>query len=410
MGKKIVSIFIATLMLVSLASAQSNCGKFEKILSENHFYLVVDKSGSMYGQPMTDAKIALRNFVQNMGARDYAALIEFSDGILYSQRLTNNKQALLNAVERLSPNGGTRLYDAIGKALLEIKYSNSSAMVIFMTDGWDNGSSLRPTELSNLLPSQGIYVYGIGLGNVDQAALNTIANATGGKFEYTSKSGELSSIYNRAQKYYHENIGGNKVTRSQMVVRSLPPGQPVVLAGRSMGNTPLLISNLQAGNYKLEVNFSAGTWSCDLDIAAGMKGYLDARESDVSRNLAIMSVPHNAMAFLDGQFVGYTQSFGPKKSKSKKGFIFKKEVVNYDFSRQLIVEKVTPGRHTLRIVALPDEGFQDFFKPVEYSFTMPKMNTIIDVDCRTGEVETTTTEKELKSSGMAPRNPFDELE
>jgi hypothetical protein len=410
MRNKAASALLFVLFLSSALMAQSNCGKFEKIIGENHFYLVVDKSGSMYGQPMADAKTALRSFVQNMKNNDYAALIEFSDGIAYSQRLTNNKQLLNRAIDAMNANGGTRLYDAIGKALQEIKYTNSSAMLLFMTDGWDNGSSLRPTELSNMLPSQGVYVYGIGLGNVDQAALNTIANATGGKFEYTSVSGELTSIYDRAQKYYHQNIAGNKVTRSQLVVRSLPAGQPVTLSGRRMGNTPLLISNLQAGDYKLEVNFGAGTWACDLKIAAGMKGYVDARESDVSRNLAIMSIPHNSMAFLDGQFVGYTQSFGPKKNKTQKGLIFKKEIVNYDFSRQLIVEQVAPGKHTLRIVALPDDELDGFFQPVEHSFIMPKMNTIIDVDCRTGEVEMTTTDKALEPGGAPPKNPFDELD
>jgi hypothetical protein len=49
MRNKAASALLFVLFLSSALMAQSNCGKFEKIIGENHFYLVVEKAGLCMG-------------------------------------------------------------------------------------------------------------------------------------------------------------------------------------------------------------------------------------------------------------------------------------------------------------------------------------------------------------------------
>lgn len=405
-----IAVVIIMISFAAHIFAADNCARFEPLQNENHFILVVDKSGSMMGQPLNDAKFALKEFIKNMKNSDKAAILEFSDGVGFAQRLTNNKAALTYAADKIDCYGGTHLYDAVGRALMEVRGSNTPNIIIFMTDGHDFGSSLNAANLANMCPSEGVFVYGIGLGDVDQSALKMIAIATGGSYDYTASSGDLRSLYTKVLSEYYTNFGDKLQDKSQIVLRSFPKDQPVFVNGQRMGSTPVLISNLSGGSYSLKVEFPAGNWTYNLNMPMGQKAYVDARESDVPKNIAIMSTPHNGMTFIDGQFVGYTSSFGLKKSKEKKGFIFKKEIVNLDFTRELIVPAVPKGQHTVKIVAISDDGFENFFAPVEYSFYMGNENLVMDVDCRTGEVETTTTNKQLKPSGQKHTDPFDELD
>ncbi len=406
----ILKSLILLISITTISSAQSRPVQFDDLKAETHFILVMDRSGSMSGSAIHDARIAVKNFVGDMQPADRAAILEFGSDISILQKMTSSKSSLYTAADRLRASGGTRLYDAIGRALLEVKDDESAAVVIFMTDGQDGSSSLTISDLANMCPSQGVLVYGIGLGDADQNSLRKIARATGGEIEYSTNSANLSDIYLRVQKSYYERIGNRLQTLSQLIVRSIPQGQPVIVNGQKRGMTPLLLTDLQPGDYDVNVEFRGGTWKQNFTLPVGKRAFLDARESDIPKNIAILSTPHNGMTFIDGQFVGYTSSFLLKKNKTKKGFIFKREIVREDFSRELIVPAVAQGNHTLKIVAVSDDGFENFFAPLSYTFHMGDKNLIINADCRTGEVESSETDAVLKPGGRQPTDPFKELD
>jgi len=401
-------ILLGGLIMVIGLSGQSM--RTEDLHSVSEFVLVVDRSGSMGGTAMSDAKEALKSFVNDMRPGDKAAVIEFSSGVILSQRMTSDRSSLLSAIGRIRAEGATQLYDAVGRALLEVRNSRSIPVIVFLTDGRDNMSSLSAADLGNMGPSQGVFVYGIGLGDVDQGALKAIASATGGSYDHSAASSGLQDLYKKVLKEYYENIGRKLSSHSQLVVRSLPMGQPVFFNGSRVGQTPLLLSNIQPGNFNLRVDFPRGKWENSFQIPAGKKGYIDARESEVPMSVAVLSTPHNGMTFIDGQFVGYTSPFLLKKTTTQKGWLFKRDVTKEDFSRELIIPSLPKGHHTLKIVSIPEDGFEDFFKPLEYEFYMGESNLIIVADCRTGEVETREYSGELKAGGKRPVDPFDELD
>ena len=84
--------------------------------------LAVDRSGSMDGQPLADAKVAVKGFIDqmNMAGGDQAALLAFNDTALVAQPLTSDAAAIKQAVDSLVATGGTDLAEAIRDAQEEL--------------------------------------------------------------------------------------------------------------------------------------------------------------------------------------------------------------------------------------------------------------------------------------------------
>ena len=120
--------------------------------------LVLDKSGSMAGRPLAEAKLGARAFLGTLHERDEVTLLLF-DGNVYPpfgpKRLSDEKAALLARIEGMIADGQTSLYDATARAYAmalerRAKAPNRIHAVVVMTDGKDEGSSL---SLQRLLQS-----------------------------------------------------------------------------------------------------------------------------------------------------------------------------------------------------------------------------------------------------------------
>ena len=80
--------------------------------------LVLDTSGSMAGDKIDDAKSALDRFAYDLlDERDELFLYRFSDHPVFVQGWTSDRALLSRAIARVSPDGGTALYDAVMEAL-----------------------------------------------------------------------------------------------------------------------------------------------------------------------------------------------------------------------------------------------------------------------------------------------------
>jgi uncharacterized protein YegL len=387
-------LFIVFLLIRSFALFADDCYQLEPLKNTNHFILVVDRSGSMSGEAIDQARKALDGFIDDMRSDDQASIVAFDDRIEVWNSSTSNKNSLHRSIRKLSARGGTRLYDAIGKAGMIAHQNNEQSIIIFFTDGHDGGSHLNISDLSGINLSQGVYVYGIGLGDVNQDALEQIAKKTGGKSIYTANSNKLSNIYHEVISNYYQLYGNRINKKSRIVVRSIPSKKPVIINGdRLLGTTPLLIDNLLPGTYDISVGFKRGDWKCQVDLPVGNTGRINARQDDLGRDIVIVSDVKYAMVFIDENFVGYT-SVNPVVEKTvRKGFFKKVKVSNY--SKQLVVQNVPKGKHTVRVVGLPD--VENFFKPIETSFTINKKNIAISASCFNGLIETKETKQELRN-------------
>jgi VWFA-related protein len=253
--------------------------------------LVIDRSGSMSGNPLEDAKVAAKHFVSYITSNDMVEVISFASNVKVEQEFTNDKQALYNAIDRLVSGGATALYDAIWKGL-----DDTAAMprdyrkaVIVLTDGgenasspehggWGGGNRLLIAHAKEL----GIPVYTIGLKGYDftrekvvgrnrvaeisprmaEQDLQEIANQTGGEYFFSPTSEDLYDIYTKiAQRVSQQYIIQAKDTVK--IFQKDIPGDEIMKKGM-YGDGKFGVNILVKVNYGEK--FGEGGLRSDLDI------------------------------------------------------------------------------------------------------------------------------------------------
>lgn len=176
-------------------------------------YLVVDTSGSMEGAKLTATKRALKAFLaQIRGDRDRVGIIEFGSGLkdysLLAPLDDSTRRRLENMIDRMEAGGGTALIDAVYAAVATLQEENQPDAinaVVVMTDGLENESSRRLSDLRVLLrsnPSLPIVIFTIGFGrDADEAALTEMARIGGGQFRRADEA-DLEELYRIISTYF----------------------------------------------------------------------------------------------------------------------------------------------------------------------------------------------------------------
>ncbi len=169
--------------------------------------LIIDRSGSMKGQPLADAKNAANLFVQLMTGKDQAALVSFASQVTTDQGFTNDKAALSAAINALQSNGGTAIYDAVIHAADLIAPVPGRRALILLTDGADKDSRATFTEAFNKIAPLNVPIFTIGLGpnvgSVEEGRLRQLADSTHGRYYYSPTSKELEAIYRQISALLH---------------------------------------------------------------------------------------------------------------------------------------------------------------------------------------------------------------
>ena len=168
--------------------------------------LLIDRSGSMKGQKLADAKTAAKTFVDLQGSNNRAELISFAGSAIIEVQFTtmtaDGKTTVKNAIDKLTSVDKTNIYEAIEKANSELETKgrdNVLLVEILLTDGRPTTGNTKTDDIIDLAVSAnatGIRIYTIGLGSdVDATLLSSIANATGGKYYFAPTSADLQAIY-----------------------------------------------------------------------------------------------------------------------------------------------------------------------------------------------------------------------
>ena len=116
--------------------------------------LVVDVSGSMAGDKLADAEVALHRFLDQMeSSTDRVGLIAFSSGatqVVQLGELGQTRATLARAIDELNATGNTALLDGVALALDELQDRNESERInaiVVMTDGRENASRIRRDQV-----------------------------------------------------------------------------------------------------------------------------------------------------------------------------------------------------------------------------------------------------------------------
>lgn len=169
--------------------------------------LVIDRSGSMMGQPISDAKRAASAFVELMQSRDQSAIVSFSNQPRTDHSFSNDINALKAAISTIGAVGGTAIFDALIHSVYLMNTNMKNRAIILLTDGADKDSYYSYQEALTTLISHEVRTFTIGLGlnqnSPEETVLKEIASKTGGLYFYSPTSSDLEAIYLAIYKLLH---------------------------------------------------------------------------------------------------------------------------------------------------------------------------------------------------------------
>lgn len=166
--------------------------------------LVLDRSGSMRGAKMREAKQAARLVIERLGPEDVISIVAYSSGaqVLVPATKARNKGQLLAAVQSIEPSGSTALFAGVSTGMAEVrKFVDLERVnrVILLSDGQANVGPSSPNELALLGASankEGISVTTIGLGlGYNEDLMARLARASDGNHAFAESADALAKIF-----------------------------------------------------------------------------------------------------------------------------------------------------------------------------------------------------------------------
>ena len=239
---------------------------------EQDVILVLDGSGSMWGQIEGEAKISIARTVvgqvlddmpddQRLGLVAYGHNRKGDCGDIEEVvSVGTDRSAVLSAVNGINPKGKTPLSAAVQFAAEKLKYTEDKATVILVSDGRET-CDLDPCAVGNALEQAGIdftaHVIGFDVvEQADQEQLQCLADNTGGLYLNASSAEELSSALEQT---VAEVPVQDVVTETRMLLRATDLAQgPEIESGLSWriveaGGGDEVYSETNAGRREIEV-------------------------------------------------------------------------------------------------------------------------------------------------------------
>lgn len=158
--------------------------------------LVIDKSGSMGGERIDNARQGAIEFVSQF-QDDEGLVLAFNNQLTIERRWTRDSNTLTDTIEGITAGGNTALYDAAIEGIEEAAPRPGRSAVIVLSDGADNASTNSIDAAIDTANERGVPMYTIGVGNaIEPDKLERMADETGGEYYETINSDNLERIYN----------------------------------------------------------------------------------------------------------------------------------------------------------------------------------------------------------------------
>jgi Ca-activated chloride channel family protein len=168
--------------------------------------LVIDRSGSMAGERLEQARAAAIMAVNRLGPDDIASVVTFDH---LAQRLVGAQQVtdrtlFIDRIRHIAVGGSTAIHDGVGLGASEVgrfKDPRRLNRVVLISDGQANVGPRRPDEFAALgarLLAEGISVTTIGLGlGYNEDLMLELARASDGNHAFARDPSDLIHIFNK---------------------------------------------------------------------------------------------------------------------------------------------------------------------------------------------------------------------
>ena len=182
--------------------------------------IVLDRSGSMKGRKINDARQAVLNLLSGLTAADRFALITYSDGV---QQITGLKHVTADHGERLQAlvpgiraGGGTNLGAGLraGINVMLAAHENENARkLILISDGLANKGitdSTRLGQMAGMAVENEFAVSTVGVGNnFNEQLMTTIADRGAGNYYYLENPMAFAEVFQKEFFYTRATVATN---------------------------------------------------------------------------------------------------------------------------------------------------------------------------------------------------------
>lgn len=163
--------------------------------------LVVDRSGSMAGPKMRQAKRAAKALVARLADSDSLALVTYSSDYAVDVDLTRIKgqrARILRTIDDMLDGGGTNLAGGLNAGLKALSSADRAHLrrVILLSDGNANQGLTDPTAIADIASAarqEGITISTLGIGvDFNEDLMTSIAQAAGGGYSYARDAAAIA--------------------------------------------------------------------------------------------------------------------------------------------------------------------------------------------------------------------------
>jgi|SRR5580700_3517564 Ca-activated chloride channel family protein len=165
--------------------------------------IIIDNSGSMR-EKRQKVEVASVDLVKASNRHDEVFIVNFNDEAYLDVEMTNDIKKMEEGVARIDSRGGTAMREAINMSIdyLKEKGKNHKKVLLVVTDGNDNASTVGLERLVNRARQSEVLIYAIGLLDEEERreakaakrALNALTQESGGLAFYPKGVTEVDAI------------------------------------------------------------------------------------------------------------------------------------------------------------------------------------------------------------------------
>jgi Ca-activated chloride channel family protein len=167
---------------------------------------VIDRSGSMQGLRIAQAREAAIMAIKRLNQEDIASVVIFDDRIetLVPAQKVTDPALFADRIRQVGARGSTAIYGGVMQGASEVRAHKDSRRlnrVVLLSDGLANVGPSRPADFETLgrgLLAEGISVSTIGLGlGYNEDLMQKLARASDGNHAFAADATALIPIFNR---------------------------------------------------------------------------------------------------------------------------------------------------------------------------------------------------------------------
>ncbi|MEZ5045516.1 MAG: VWA domain-containing protein [Chitinophagaceae bacterium] len=169
--------------------------------------IVIDRSGSMAGEKIKNAKQAAKDVIDQLSEDDFVSIVMYDSEVDIVQRACKvvNKEKIKSLINTIYDRGGTNLMGGAMLGYQEVEknyHPNRINRVLLLSDGLANEGITDPKKIDQIVRNKyeddgiGISTFGVGR-DYNETLMTAMAETGNGNYYFIDKAQDIASILRR---------------------------------------------------------------------------------------------------------------------------------------------------------------------------------------------------------------------